>query len=248
MSDLNHKNMDFGYLADPVDDRDLLWRSVVAPRPAAVPTSFKLGTLGPVLDQADKPMCVAYSAATLKMNQEFIEHKKYYAFDPEWLYSECKKIDGNPDVEGTYIRAALKVIQDYGYIAKAERYKLKKDTPFKIQKYVRLTSLQQIKEAIYHVGPVVFGMSIDSGFYNPDRYGVIPEPNNKVLGGHAMCAVGYDDNKKCAGSKGAFYVKNSWGSNYGSKGYIWIPYSHFTRYPDWDAWRSVDAKDLIVEV
>lgn len=246
--DNNNKNINFGLLKDPADGRDLLWRAAVAPQSVSVPTSFKLSSLGPVLNQGQDPMCVAFSSATLKMHQEFKEHKKYYSFDPAWLYYECKKIDGIPNIGGTYLRTALKIIQEFGYLARAERYKLKKDASFKIEKYVRLTSIQQIKEAIYHVGPVLFGIEVDEGIYSPNRLGVIPEPGGKSLGGHAMCAVGYDDNKKCGNSRGAFYVKNSWGSNYGARGYIWIPYTHFNHYSDWDAWRSVDAKDLIINI
>ena len=119
----------FGFLKDKKDDRDLLWRAVVAPQSVSVPTKFKLSATGKVLNQADKPWCVAYSTASMKMYHEFVSHKKYYAFDPAWLYSECKKVDGY-DGDGTYIRVAMKIIQDCGYIAKAERYKLKKDTYF----------------------------------------------------------------------------------------------------------------------
>ena len=61
-----------------------------------------------------------------------------------------------------------------------------------------------------------------------------------------MVAVGWDDNKKCGSSKGAMLVKQSWGTNYGNKGYIWIPYTHFLTYSDYDAWRTVDAKDLYI--
>lgn len=247
MDNPHDKHTNFGLLKDPADERDLLWRAVVAPQPVSVPKSFKLGSLGPVLDQGQEPMCVAFSSATLKMHQEFKEHKKYYSFDPVWLYSECKKIDGIPHIDGTYLRTALKIINERGYLARAERYKLKKDASFKIERYVRLTSLQQIKEALYHVGPVLFGIMVDESIYKPNRLGVIPEPGGATFGGHAMCIVGYDDNKKCEKSRGAFYVKNSWGPKYGAKGYIWIPYSHFTYYADWDAWRAVDAKDLLVE-
>lgn len=237
----------FGLLKDPVDDRDILWRAAVAPTPVSVPAKFSLSSLGPVLNQGRTPMCVAYGSSTLKMNQEFKEHKKYYTFDPEWLYSECKKADGSPHIEGTYIRAALKIMQDYGYIAKAERYKLKEDTYFKIDRYVRLTSVQQMKEAMYHVGPVIFGITVDRGIYNPNRAGVIPEPDvSTALGGHCMVAVGWDNSKRCDKSRGAFLVKQSWGAEYGNKGYIWIPYTHFTAYKDFDAWRVVDAKDLYI--
>src|SRR5690625_7623232 len=42
--------------------------------------------------------------------------------------------------------------------------------------------------------------------------------------GHAMTIIGYDDSK---GSGGAFRVVNSWGSDWGDKGYIWIDYQFF---------------------
>lgn len=239
------KNRGLGYVADPEDNRDLMWRSVVAPHAVSTPDKFKLTALGPVMDQGSTSQCVAYSMATVKMHQEFKEHKKYYSFDPSWLYELCKQNDGIPDQDGTFIRVALGLVQDMGYLAKAERYKLKEDTHFRIDKYVRLTSVQQIKEAIYHVGPVVFGIMLDEGVYKPDRLGVIPEPNDRHLGGHAMTIVGWDDSKRCQGSTGAFLVKNSWGTDYGKKGYVWYPYTHFDHYEGWDAWRVVDAAELL---
>jgi len=244
--DVENNNFGQGFLSDPDDDRDLLWRAVVAPQSVSVPTKFRLSALGSVLNQGSEPKCVAFSSASLKMHQEFKEHKKYYTFDPHWLYAECKKLDGIPNEDGTYIRVALKIMQDRGYLAKAERYKLKDDTNFKIEKYVRLRSKQQIKEAVYHVGPVLFGIIVDEGIYSPVR-GVVPEPRGKTLGGHAMIIVGYDDKKKCEKSRGAFLVKNSWGKEYGSKGFIWLPYSHFDHYEGWDAWRSVDKSDLLID-
>lgn len=213
-----------------------------------MPDKFRLQSLGAVTNQGDFPHCVAHSAATIKMHQEFKEHKKYYSFDTEWLYALCKQQDGIPDQDGTFIRAALDIVQTTGYLAKAERYRLKEDTHFKIEKYVRLTSIQQIKEAVYHVGPVIFGIMIDEGIYTPDKSGIIPEPNNITLGGHAMVIVGWDDRKKCDNSQGAFLVKNSWGDEYGKKGYIWYPYSHFNHYAGWDAWRVVDMNDLLIPI
>lgn len=240
------QNKGLGFVKDPDDERDLLWRAVVAPQSLSMPTSFKLSSLGKVLNQGDKPHCTCYATATLKMHQEFKEHKKYYNFDADGLYAIAKTQDGIPDQEGTYLRVVLNEVQNHGYLAKAERYKLKEDTHFKIDKYIRLTSKQQIKEAVYHVGPVVFGITVDEGIYEPTKGGIIPEPGGKVIGGHAMTIVGWNDNKKCLGSKGAFLVKNSWGKEYGAKGYIWLPYSHFDHYSDWDAWRSIDASELVV--
>lgn len=50
----------------------------------------------------------------------------------------------------------------------------------------------------------------------------LPKPNEVSLGGHAITIVGYDD------SKNSFYARNSWGLNWGLKGYFYIPYSYLS--------------------
>ena len=55
----------------------------------------------------------------------------------------------------------------------------------------------------------------------------MPYPNTKVealLGGHAVCLVGYDDNFKNT-RNGYFIAKNSWGPTWGDKGYFYMPYA-----------------------
>ncbi|CAE7469958.1 unnamed protein product, partial [Symbiodinium pilosum] len=49
---------------------------------------------------------------------------------------------------------------------------------------------------------------------------VMPQPTDQQLGGHAVCAVGYDDFKQC------FIVRNSWGEGWGDKGYFYMPYEY----------------------
>jgi hypothetical protein len=55
------------------------------------------------------------------------------------------------------------------------------------------------------------------------------------LGGHNICAVGYDDNRSTNDGTGAFRVANSWGPGWGSQGYFWVSYqavkSSATVYP-----------------
>jgi len=57
------------------------------------------------------------------------------------------------------------------------------------------------------------------------RTGVVPLPNTYVeelLGGHAVCVIGYDDSRK------AFLVRNSWGAGWGVGGNFWLPFSYAT--------------------
>ena len=48
----------------------------------------------------------------------------------------------------------------------------------------------------------------------------MPHAAEKVEGGHAVMAVGYDDAAK------TFLIRNSWGANWGQAGYFTMPYSY----------------------
>lgn len=226
-----------GYVKDEQDARDSTWRCAVLTQAIPLPKRVIRKYLGKVLNQGELPHCVAYSSASLKMHQERYEQKKYLQFDPSWLYTECKKVDGIPNEDGTYLRTALQILSDVGYkTASGDAY-------FKVGQYFRLESVRQIKEALFIIGPVLFGITVDSGIYNPGKRGMLPEPNDDTYGGHAMEIVGYDDEIETTKGRGAFLIKNSWGTSYGNKGYCWMPYSHFSHYDGWDAWRTLDVKN-----
>ena len=48
----------------------------------------------------------------------------------------------------------------------------------------------------------------------------MPASNEKSVGGHAVMAVGYDDDTR------EFLVRNSWGRDWGLNGYFKMPYSY----------------------
>jgi C1A family cysteine protease len=59
--------------------------------------------------------------------------------------------------------------------------------------------------------------------------GLMPVPNvntEENLGGHQTFAIDYDDTVECPGalSPGALYVQNSYGVEWGQKGFFWMPY------------------------
>ena len=49
----------------------------------------------------------------------------------------------------------------------------------------------------------------------------MPSPTDTLLGGHAVCIVGYDD------SRSIFIGRNSWGKSWGDRGYFYIPYDYY---------------------
>ena len=68
--------------------------------------------------------------------------------------------------------------------------------------------------------PVVLGLRVYASLNDVDASGVIPMPDGAQTGGHAMCAIGYDDHR------GALLVQNSWGTSWGARGRAWLPYRY----------------------
>jgi hypothetical protein len=84
-----------------------------------------------------------------------------------------------------------------------------------------------IKKSLADNKPVIIGMNTPPSFHRRGTEVWRPHENqDSRYGGHAMCVVGYDDTKY----GGAFEVQNSWGTDWGDKGYIWILYNDFAAF------------------
>lgn len=56
-----------------------------------------------------------------------------------------------------------------------------------------------------------------------------------------MC-VGYDDGLEIGSHRGAFLIRNSWGSGWGELGYGWLPYSYLLSGLAEDWWVLLKAE------
>ena len=85
-------------------------------------------------------------------------------------------------------------------------------------------NLAQMKACLASGYPFVLGFTVYDSFESDEvaQTGVMPMPSPRegVLGGHAVLAVGYDD------ATDRFRVRNSWGSDWGRKGYFTMPYAY----------------------
>ncbi|MCG6944820.1 MAG: cysteine protease [Deltaproteobacteria bacterium] len=93
--------------------------------------------------------------------------------------------------------------------------------------------LKQIKTNLAGGLPSMFGFTVYGSISQASTTGKIPYPTSgeNILGGHAVVAVGYDDKMKIkntnpggAETTGALLIRNSWGTDWGSSGYGWLPY------------------------
>jgi C1A family cysteine protease len=65
------------------------------------------------------------------------------------------------------------------------------------------------------------GLNTKNYTYNPLTSTGALASGVQLLGGHATPIIGYDDTRQ------AFLVQNSWGTNWGNKGFYYMPYSVF---------------------
>jgi C1A family cysteine protease len=96
------------------------------------------------------------------------------------------------------------------------------------------TVLTEVKRHLAAGVPAMFGFWGFPSFSASDTPGAIPypSPGEKAEWGHAVVAVGYDDTKEIKNTasgdttSGALLLRNSWGRNWGDKGYGWLPYRY----------------------
>ena len=111
--------------------------------------------------------------------------------------------------------------------------------------------LTEVKRHLAAGLPSMFGFSVYRSIDQADQpdpidkaKGKIPFPvaRERIVGGHAVVAVGYDDDiviKNIDGgpqTKGAILIRNSWGPRWGDEGYGWLPYRYIEKRLATDWW------------
>jgi len=230
----------YGWIPDLPDHRDLVYsapRAVTKKLPAKTDLRPQCP---PVYDQGELGSCTANAIGAAHQFEQ-LKQEKVKAFVPSrlFIYYNERAIEGTVDEDsGAMIRDGIKTIAkqgvcpepDWAYnLAKYRTKPPKKCYTEALQNqaltyYAVRQDLTEMKGCLASGYPFVFGFSVYESFESATvaktGKASMPKPKEKQLGGHAVMAVGYDDAQK------RFIVRNSWGTQWGLKGYFTLPYEY----------------------
>jgi C1A family cysteine protease len=236
----------YGWRPDLPDHRDHLFGVEVAP--AKLPAKVDLrdsGFMPPIYDQGQLGSCTANAAARLV---EFDEKKQAQAdvSTPSrlFIYYYERVLEGTVGEDsGAELRDAAKVLANQGVPDESE-------WPYQIDHFTDAPTATVIADALKHRAvvyqrviaghgrlraalasgfPVMFGFSVPESFESAQMADGsqpllrLPEPGEKIVGGHAVAIVGYDwtaNPRRCI-------VANSWGPDWSRDGYFEMDSSWF---------------------
>lgn len=219
----------------------------------------------PIEDQGDLGSCTANAGIGLLEYYERRAFGRHLDASRLFLYKVTRNLMGETGDTGAYLRDTMKAMVLFG--VPPEQYwqydipRFDEDPPafcyafaenYKTIKYYRIDPpgmnttaiLSTIRQKLAAGLPQMFGFTVYSSIPpSGDGRGEIPYPQRgeRVLGGHAIVAVGYDDNKIIGADQGALMIRNSWGTEWGMGGYGWLPYKYVEMGLAVDFWALVKA-------
>ncbi len=193
-----------------------------------------------IQNQGQRGTCVSFAA--IAAYEHFLKKAgAYQDLSEQFLYWNCKRSDGIPLSEGTWLGVALPLLArdgvcletDWPYHAVPIAGNVGQNPPpagsqlkaltYRVSSYNTLapTSVSDIRQEICDQKCVAFSIPVFNSWYGSSTVAntgeiTMPIPGEMRVGGHAMCLVGYEDlpNSPELGG-GRFLVRNSWGGSWG---------------------------------
>lgn len=230
----------YGWRRDTPDPRDFYYTAPMRRKlPSAVDLRYPYMPV--VYNQGELGSCTAQAIAASIQYSHWHQCKPDFMPSRLFIYYNERVLEHSVSSDsGATLRDGMKTVNKQGACAESMwPYKIGKfavrPTPTcyksaladQVTIYQRLVqSLSQLKACLAAGYPFVFGFSVFSSFESSTvtRTGVVPMPRetDEYLGGHAVLAVGYSNASR------RFIVRNSWGSDWGIKGYFTMPYEYVT--------------------
>jgi hypothetical protein len=196
----------------------------------------------PVEDQLTISSCNACSVVGALEYLMIRAGKPLINLSPMFVYYNGRRLAGMENQDsGLMSHHATAAVMAYGaceekvWPYKVEKYAVppprncyQDATRFEAIQYARLASSEEAKVSLSEGVPVVFGFDMPRAYYDAAATtGIMPNAgafDSNPQTGHSMLVVGYDDAEK------TWLVRNSWGDDYGEKGYVRIPYDLASKY------------------
>jgi len=197
----------------------------------------------------------AQAMASLVAYFESVAFERYAIPSRLFIYKMARQLMGVQGDSGAFIRSCCEAVTNFG--APPEKYWpfdprfLSVEPPpslfsfgsqFRDCMYYRLDekgpsadgTLLRLKANLAAKAPVVFGFFMFESSFTAAASGRIPFPSgrDRPIGGHAVVAVGYDDEilirdpTTQQDKRGGILFRNSWGEQWGERGYGWLPYDY----------------------
>ena len=234
-----HRTKRLGWVPDLPDARDHRYAAppeVLRRLPSKVDLSPHCP---PVYDQGELGSCTANAIGGAIEFAQMKEKLRPFLPSRLFIYYNERLLEHTVDSDsGAMIRDGIKTVSKQGACPEAEwPYRIEKFTTkptphcyadareHRVVSYQRLgRDLAGTRGCLASGQPFVFGFTVYESFESAAvaKTGTVPMPGpaEKMLGGHAVLAVGYDDPHH------RFLARNSWGPRWGLHGYFTLPYAY----------------------
>lgn len=240
----------------PIEDALKFQKPMMAALPPLVDMT---GLCSPIQDQGSAGSCTSHAMSGMLEFLELQDFRAKISMQPEefagvglqhpsrlFIYYNERIIEGTPDQDsGASIADSVRSVVQYGFcnenlwaynlgrlLEKPNEPAYQQALRHRCSNY-RSLQLTDLQPCLAGGNPFIMGIPVYQSFESQRTAvtGIVPMPmrGEQLLGGHAICVVGYSDSEQ------QFICRNSWGSSWGMNGFFRMPYAYIVDYAS-DFW------------